>query len=76
MDALPTDWSSFWDIASPEAAARKLVELYGEKASVSAASCAVSAYTDGRDEDYRYWKAVFYELQASQAPDVGEAKPH
>ena len=70
VDISTLNWSSFWDLANPEQAARELTVLHGAKAS-AAACCALTAYSDGREEDYRFWKAVFYELQSTEraSPD-------
>lgn len=57
---MPTekDWQSFWDIATPQAAARKLRSEYGEKAVQAATQCAEQAGRDDRPEDQRFWDAV------------------
>jgi hypothetical protein len=62
------DWDSFWDIATPEQAAWACVELYGPDAALAAAHCGLAAYGDDRDDDYRFWYAVFARLRAVEAP--------
>ena len=65
VDVSSLNWSSFWDLADPEQTAHELTALHGAEAS-AAACCALTAYSDGREEDYRFWKAVFYELQSRE----------
>ena len=60
-----SDWESFWDLGSPQEASAFLVEEYGSKAATHAAECALAARSDGRDEDYRFWTAVFHHLRDS-----------
>lgn len=70
------DWTSFWDLASPEQAARTLAGLYGPDAARAAADCALAAADDDRDEDYRFWLAVFARLRAAeQRPATGRPAP-
>ena len=66
VDISSLNWSSFWDLATPEQTAQELTALHGAEASAAAACCALTAYSDGREEDYRFWKAVFYELQSRE----------
>jgi hypothetical protein len=66
-------WCSFWDLASPDQAARALSELYGARAAEAAARCASAARRDGRHRDYRFWVAAFVKLYASnEGPWVDE----
>ena len=58
------NWNSFWDLASPEQAAEALVRFYGSDAARAAAECALAADADNRDDDYRFWLAVFHNLRA------------
>lgn len=60
------DWISFWDLASPDRAAREMAGLYGRDAARAAAVCALAARADGRDEDYSFWFTVFERLRAGQ----------
>ena len=66
MGSQPSDWQSFWDIASPKQAAQALLQFYGAAAAQAAAHCALAAEADGRDADRRYWQAVEAELAASE----------
>ena len=64
------DWESFWDITTPEDTARTLAEWYGPFAAWHAAECALAASGGDRDEDYRFWYAVFARLRAeAEGPD-------
>lgn len=67
MLVLPENCESWWDLGTPEWAAALVVEVYGDRAVFSAAECALAATADGRDEDYRFWIAVFECLKARQA---------
>lgn len=60
------DWKSFWDITTPEDTARILAGWYGPLAARLAVECALAASGDGRDEDYRFWYAVFARLRAKE----------
>jgi hypothetical protein len=57
-----------WDIATPERAARALVEFYGPDATLAAAHCGLAAYGDDRHDDYRFWYAVFARLRVAEVP--------
>ena len=58
-------WSSFWDLATPEQAARMLSRLCGPDAALAAAYSGMAARADDRDDDYRFWLAVFARLRAA-----------
>jgi hypothetical protein len=58
MFKAPFDWSSFWDLATPEEAAAMFREFYGPSAAQAAAQCASAAKKDDRDSDHRFWLAV------------------
>lgn len=58
------NWTSFWDLASPQEAARLLCKLHGPNATRISAECALAATGDGRNEDYNFWLAVFRDLRA------------
>jgi hypothetical protein len=64
MGDLAREWTSFWDIASPQYAARMLTESYGGGAGAAAAHCADAAEADGRQEDHQFWRAVLDQLKA------------
>lgn len=64
MEKSHSDWKSFRDIATPEAAARVLTDWYGRHAARHAAECGLAARGDDRDEDYRFWCDVFAMLRA------------
>lgn len=59
MLLLSGEWESFWDIATPERAATEVTRIYGDKAALAIAQCSLGAKADGRDDDYRFWAAVF-----------------
>ncbi len=58
MFEAPFNWSSFWDLATPEEAAITFRELYGASAAQAAAQCANAASKDNRESDHRFWLAV------------------
>ncbi len=64
------NWRSFWDLFSPEEAARVLIVFHGSNAALAAAHCGLSAHGDGRNEDYRFWVAVFYKLRMGRRVPV------
>jgi len=68
MAPQPLNWTSFWNLASPEWAAGALVEFYGVDAALAAAHCGLAAYADDRDDDYRYWFTVFRTLRTVERP--------
>ena len=59
-------WKSFWDIASPETAALRIIDLYGALADRAISECAAVACADDRDEDYRFWLQVQGRITAIQ----------
>ncbi|MCP4409389.1 MAG: hypothetical protein GY807_16890 [Gammaproteobacteria bacterium] len=59
-------WESFWDVASPEAVALTMIEIYGAAAFLSASNCAATAIADGRNEDCRFWTTVRSCIEATQ----------
>jgi hypothetical protein len=59
------NWCSFWDLASPDQAARALSEVYGAGAAEAAARCASAARRDGRYSDYRFWAVTFVKLHGA-----------
>lgn len=61
-------WESFWDIASPFAAALALRELFGPDAAGAVSKCIVSAAADNRHADRRFWAAVAAELRVIRLP--------
>ena len=60
----PQRLQNFWDLASPEAAADLMTELYGAAAATAAVDCAFAALADNRNEDYRFWAAVFSKVRS------------
>lgn len=61
------NWKSFWDISTPERAATEAARIYGENAGLAVMQCSLGAKADGRDDDYRFWIAVFHCLECSSA---------
>ncbi|MGF1611296.1 MAG: hypothetical protein ACFCUQ_17975 [Kiloniellales bacterium] len=68
MRAIEIDWSSFWDLASPDEAARALRGIYGRDAARASAECLLVATTDGRTDDCRFWMAVLAALDYGGEP--------
>ena len=66
------NWGSFWDLASPQEAARLLREQYGSDAARHGAESSLAANSDGRDEDYDFWLAVFADLRAAGPDGAGQ----
>lgn len=67
MEDCCANWTSFWDLTSPQEAAEWLINRYGAGAATTAAAhCALAAYGDERDEDYRFWKTVFGRLRSAE----------
>lgn len=64
-DSIVSRWKSFWDLASPEEAARHLAELYGPYAIVAATHCAATACVDHRYDDLRFWLAALSRVIAA-----------
>ena len=62
------DWRSFWDLASPSKMVPVLLELYGTDADSAVKQCILTASSDGRDEDRRFWLAVASCLRNAQQP--------
>lgn len=54
---------ALWHFADPSDAVDAAIDLYGSKASLAAASAAFTARYAGRDEDFRFWFAVFSQLR-------------
>ena len=78
------NWKSFWEIATPEEAARILTDWFGIMAAQLAVDCALAAGSDQRDDDRRFWLAVLDSLTGSTqrrstaqpaAAEVGRAAP-
>ncbi len=61
----PQGLRDFWDLASPEAAADAMIETYGAAATDAAVDCAFAALANDRNEDYRFWAAVFSLLRSA-----------
>jgi len=59
------NWKSFWEIATPEEAARILSEWFGMMAAQLAVDCALAAGSAQRDDDRRFWLAVLDSLTGS-----------
>jgi len=62
------NWTGFWDLAPPEHVARVLIEFYGVDAALAAAYCGLAADADDRNDDFRYWVAVFRTLRTEEWP--------
>lgn len=60
---------AFRHFADPSEAVDAAIELYGSKASLAAASAAFTARYAGRDEDFRFWFAVFSQLRQRENAD-------
>ena len=78
MFEAPFNWSSFWDLATPEEAAATFRELYGASAVEAAKQCAKAAGKDNRESDHRFWLAVCAALgdAGSTAPVPPRSLPH
>ena len=61
---------AFWHFADPSEAVDAAIELYGSKASLAAASAAFTARYAGRDDDFRFWLAVFSQLRQQEDQDL------
>lgn len=66
MDLNQEGWSSFWDIATPEAAAAALVWGYEDHALTAAHQCFRDADLDNRPDDRRFWQAVMLIIDRSE----------
>ena len=66
MEQVQINFTSFWEVASPDQAAYAFVELYGSNAMEAARECAESATADDRDADRRFWLAVMTALGTDQ----------
>jgi hypothetical protein len=75
LDKFGVDELALWKRAGTEAAAEAAVAIHGPLASLAAAWCAFIARYDGRNDDYRFWFAVFLRLRRSQMPET-EAGRH
>ncbi|WEX91548.1 hypothetical protein PZN02_006374 (plasmid) [Sinorhizobium garamanticum] len=53
----------------PERAIEVAIELYGKDATTAVAYCALDAYTDRREADYRFWFAIFAHLRGIPLSD-------
>jgi hypothetical protein len=63
----PSDWRSFWDLATPEEGASAIIEIYGAGAAEAVLGCVAAAQHDDREEDCRFWTAV---LECVEAADT------
>ena len=59
-----------WHFADPSEAVAAAIDLYGSKASLAAASAAFTARYAGRDDDFRFWFAVFSQLRQQEDQDL------
>lgn len=62
MLAIPTRQTNSENAGPIEAGETAARALHSDKAALAAAWCAFSARCDGRNEDYRFWLAVFIRL--------------
>ncbi|RWM39405.1 hypothetical protein [Mesorhizobium sp.] len=53
---------TWWDLTEPDVMAQLTLDLFGSAAETAAAWCALTAYFDGREADYRFWFCVFARL--------------
>lgn len=60
---------ALWHFADPSEAVDAAIDLYGSKASLAAASAAFTARYAGRDDDFRFWFAVFAQLRQREDED-------
>jgi hypothetical protein len=54
------------DLSDPASAVFACIELYGWEAPTAAANCALEAHFCGRMDDFRFWCAVFKELDEAK----------
>ncbi|RWE39494.1 MAG: hypothetical protein EOS79_20815 [Mesorhizobium sp.] len=57
---------TLWHFADPSEAVDAAIALYGSGASLAAASAAFTARYAGRDDDFRFWFAVFSQLRCRE----------
>ncbi len=62
MNAVP-DWKSFYDLTTPQEAARLMRKWHGDGAQSAAAENGLVAYADNRPDDKRFWAAVLIALK-------------
>lgn len=53
---------ALWSGADSDTAMELAVELYGKEAVTAAAWCAFAAWSECRQEDYRFWFDIFKRL--------------
>ncbi|PDS61826.1 hypothetical protein CO653_31010 [Rhizobium anhuiense] len=54
--------SIFANSFDAESAATAAIELFGNEAGTAVAYCALDAWTERRDDDYKFWVNVFSRL--------------
>ncbi|MBZ9994075.1 hypothetical protein [Mesorhizobium sp. BH1-1-4] len=65
---------TLWHFASPSEAVDAAIALYGSRASLAVASAAFTARYAGREDDFRFWFAVFSQLRRKDGKEPSTQK--
>lgn len=65
---------TLWHFADPSEAVNAALALYGPKAALAAASAAFTARYAGREDDFRFWFAVFSQLKCCEREGASTPK--
>ncbi|MBZ9761760.1 hypothetical protein LB553_12870 [Mesorhizobium sp. CA8] len=65
---------ALWHFAKPSEAVDAAIALYGSRASLAAASAAFTARYAGREDDFRFWFAVFSQLRRRDGKEPVDAE--